>query len=357
MKNKNKLLIYSVSALLLLAGCSNIKDQSYNLPVPDTKVSVVKNTENGLTISDLKKDKLVNNRGIENISDLTYSSKGKVGAFVLDISHGNTFTHNKIVINDNSKMKVLNKFYSSQDIKMSPEGQNLAYRSFSKDDYSGAEGVKIYNIEKNKYINMKSDILISGSLYCWLNDDQIIYYGVSNKGNSGGKIYKYDFTSNSESVYFEKIDGFCTYFIPYDNKGLLFLEQDINEDRLCYFDFADNKKLLLTKDITDISAYSISRSGNEIYLICKNGTENSASLYRFSVQDKALERITYDFPDNVDKNGGIAVDEDGKVYFLGTLSAKSNNDSLFSYSSTNKSINLVLNYNNGLHIFEDSLSK
>lgn len=342
---------------LLLSGCSSVKDQNYNLPVPDSKVAILKNTENGLIISDLKKDKLTNNINIDNISDLSYNSKNKVGAFVIDISHGNTFTHNKIIIEDNSKIRILNKFYSSQDVKMSPGGQNIVYRSFSKDDYSGAEGIKIYSIKSDKYINAKSDILISGSLYEWLSDDQIIYYGVANNGKTSGKIYKYNLNNKSESIYFENFEGFCTFFVPYDNKGLLFLEQDINEDRLCYYDFSYNKKILLTKDITDIYAYSVNKSESEIYLICKNSNQNTASLYRFSVSENVLERITYDFPVNVDKNGGIAVDENGKVYFLGLLNANSKSDSLFSYSSSNKSIDLVLNYNNSLHIFQDSRAK
>lgn len=68
------------------------------------------------------------------------------------------------------------------DIRLNSSGDKIAYRTFKDDSPASAQGMKVYDLKNKSYVKLNSKVLVSGSLYGWLDDHRIIYYGsVENK--------------------------------------------------------------------------------------------------------------------------------------------------------------------------------
>lgn len=113
--------------------------------------------------------------------DVKYNNKNSAYVFINIIEKGKELNKNKITIIKNGKQTILDNFYSASDIDISKEGNKIAYRSFKQDSLQSAEGMKIYDLENKKEIKIKSDVLVSGNLFKWLNEDEILYYGINSE--------------------------------------------------------------------------------------------------------------------------------------------------------------------------------
>ncbi|MCS4524174.1 hypothetical protein JTT07_09620 [Clostridium botulinum] len=160
--------------------------------------------------------------------DVKYNNKNSAYVFINIIEKGKELNKNKITIIKNGKQTILDNFYSASDIDISKEGNKIAYRSFKQDSLQSAEGMKIYDLENKKEIKIKSDVLVSGNLFKWLNEDEILYYGINSEKENKAKIYKYNVKENKEEVYVDNIEGICTYFMPNGDNVLLLSSQGIN---------------------------------------------------------------------------------------------------------------------------------
>lgn len=183
-----------------------------NINIPDYgKPQVVENEEGRSNIYKVTKNSISKAGDTSLVSELAYDAQNKAVVYLHTKSNGTNLVNNDIRIVTPSKEKIFDKFYSASDIKLSPDGNKIAYRSYKKDSYDSAEGLKIYDIKNDRNINMNTNVLVSGSLYEWKNDDEILYYGIKSKTN--GKIYDYNIKKGSESIYFNDINGICMFFI------------------------------------------------------------------------------------------------------------------------------------------------
>ncbi len=344
MKVSNKISSFFIVSFIILSltACSDNKEtleEVNNLP-HYSQITALESNEENSGVYKIENKGLYKIGTIENLLDLSYNNKNAVYVYLQNISKGKNFNNNKIVVIKDKRKKELKDFYAALDFKLNPSGDKLAFRSFKEDSRESAEGMRIYDIKKNKYINLKSNVLVSGNLYGWINENKIIYYGSIEGQKNSDKIYSYDFNTNKEEVYLDDINGYCTYFVPMGN-NILFLAKEGDSQSLYYFDAEKSTVKSITNNIYRVSKSVAIYKNGEIFFIGSED-EKQLALYKFSSQNLKLERITYDFPKELDEMSGIAVDDQGNVYFGGTdISDQDEKVDVYMYDNKERSINLI----------------
>lgn len=334
-----KLVLVFLCATVLF-GCQHESSRVdiFNFKLPIVTALNINKENNRTDLYKLNNSSLTKIYNANKIISLEYNEKNSVYAYLINKSKGNNLEENIISIETLNNHIVLDKSYTTVDIKLSPEGKRIAYRSFSKDNFNSAEGLKIYDINNNKKAIFKTKVLVSGQLYEWFDDENLLYYGVSQQDHIEDHVYKYNFMDNSEEIYLDNTGGICTFLKPVNKDDLLYLTTGISATKLYYFNKKNNEKKLLSSKMDEVFDAAYNLEEQMVYFIGKEAG-NDAALYRISIKDFKIERITYDFPAQVDENGGIASDKDHGIYFCGLSNDDKNN--IYMYDSSNKSINLV----------------
>lgn len=290
---------------------------------------------------------LTQGKVISKVTNINYNISKNISVYNCFNSNGNNLTGNSLIINNDSKNYEIKKSFSYMNTKLSTFGSKLALRSFSKDSLSSAEGLSIYNTANGEKIDFDKDVLVSGSMYSWQDDDNLLYYGIAKGETNFGKIYNYNFKSHLKTVKYDNFNDYCTSFISLNNGDIIYLESGSDTSKLKYYDAKGKTNSLVTLDIESIENYSI--NNNTLYFIGKDTNTSEYNLYSISENDKKLNRLTYDFPSNVDKNGGMALDEAGNIYFCGNNNNQTKND-IYMYDKVNNSTNLLTKSSGDYHI-------
>jgi hypothetical protein len=352
MKKIVKPVLFLVPLIILFAlyGCAgNIKTSKY-FSAKYTEVIALVAKNNSAEIYNITNGKLDKLGSIPNVSDLIYNFNNTVYVYLLNIPGGQNLQHNNIKIEDKNGNRQLDSSYSSLDLKISKDGSKLAYRSFNKDSYDGAEGIKLYDIEETKKIKFKTQVLISGNLYQWLTNKDFIYYGIEEGKQDSGKIYRYNLDTNKEDIYLNNINGYCTFFYPINDSGIVYIEENINESRLMYKDIQGNKANLVSNSIGTIFSSTFEKESNCLYFIALEKNENKTLLFKLSLKDMALSRLNFDFPNEIDKNGGLALDANHNLYFCGLVKANENNNNIYTYNCIDTRITLITNHDDRYYL-------
>lgn len=341
-----KIIITFLTISVIACSCTREKGSNPDINVPDYgKPQAIENREGRSNIYKAGKKSISKMENVSLVSELAYDAQNKTLVYLETKSNGINLVNNVIKIITPSKEKILDKFYSASDIKLSPDGNKIACRLYKKDSYDSAEGLKVYDIKSNKYVDMHTDVLVSGSLYEWKNDDEVLYYGIKSKSN--GKIYSYNIKKGSESIYFDDINGICMFFLPFDG-DLVYYEKNGDNMTLCYK--TGEKKYVISRNFSDIYE-GISDGLNTIYFIASEKDSKKVSLYGFSSDSKELKKITYDFPYSVDECGGIGADKSGNIYFCGFSTGEINKNDIYCYDAHSKSINIISSHSGNYKIF------
>lgn len=351
MKTNVKLLLFFVSFIILfsLYGCAkNIKISKY-FETNYTKVIALTSRNKSADIYNITNGKLDKLGNIPNLSDIIYDANSTIHIYLLNLPGGENLQHNNIKIEDKNGIRQLNSSYSSLDLKISKDGTKLAYRSFNQDSYNGAEGIKIYDILKNKKVKFETKILISGNLYQWLTNNEFLYYGIKENKKDTGKIYKYNLDTTKEDVYLDNIQGYCTYFYPIKDSSILYIDENVNESKLMYKDIPSNEAKLISNSIGTIYNSTFDNNSNCLYFIAQEKNENKTLLFKFSLKNLTLSRLNFDFPEELDKNGGLALDSNNNLYFCGLTKTNENNN-IYTYNFTNRSITLITNHDDKYYL-------
>jgi len=306
-----------------------------------SEINVMSSKDNYVDVYSLKDKQLFKIESVTNLSDVVYSYEDGIYIYLVNVTPGQNFYQNKIKIETKKDVKMVNNFYNAMDIKISPKGEKIAYRSFLKDSYESAEGLTIYNIAKNKNMRIRTSVLVSGNLYNWLNKDEIVYYGVSTESKECDKLYKYNFDTNTEEVYIDNIKDFCTFFTLVKNKGALCLEESGIENRLVFNELESKNRTLITNSISNIYYALYNEKSNAVYFVGLEKNEERCALFKVSIDDLTLTRLTYDFPKEVDRYGGLIKDSSGNVYFCGVNNSNNANNQVYMLNISDKSINLI----------------
>lgn len=300
-------------------------------------VSILRSEENNISVFEERELSLKSIDKLKNISDIKYDNENKVYVFKEIISKGENFNKSIIKILSLNGEKILQEFYAAEDIKLSPNANYLAYRSFKGDSLDSAEGLKIYDIDEGKPILLKSGTLVSGNLYAWLNEDEILYYGASE--DKGANIFKYNIKNEEETAYTPVLNGYCKFFICFEDNVLMLLDNGESNNLMIYSKSNNSLKEL---DINFETIYEgvYNKKQKEIFIIASDN-QDEINLFKLSLNDLSLNKVNYDFPKYVDPNGGLAIDNRGFIYYLGySEDVKLKND-VFLYNRDENSNTLI----------------
>jgi len=338
--------------ILIFTACGSKEEklpEVNNLP-HYSQVTAIENKGSDAEVFKIENSTLYDIGTIENIIDMVYNIKNSAYIYSISIAKGQNLDNNKLVVIKDKKRKELKDFYSAVDLKINSLGDKLAFRTFSKDAQESAEGLKIYDINNKNYIDIKSKVLVSGNLYQWIDENKIIYYGGIEQEKNSAKVYLYDFSSNKEEVYLENMDGYCMYFTAI-NKNVLFLIRQGDKLKLCYYDNADKKNKAISENIEEVYRSMEDLKNGNIFLFAGEYGGNR-SLYKFSTENLKLERITYDFPKQVDILSGMGLDEEGNAYFSGIQNEEEKDKKdVFMYNNKDHSINLISSHEGTYNVY------
>lgn len=336
---------FFITFFFIVLSLTSCKAKQEELPVVSdlphyTQVTAIESKNDAADVFKVENRSLYNIGKIENIIDMVYNIKSSVYVYSISISKGENLTNNKLEIIKDNRKRELKDFYAALDMRISPSGDKLAFRTYSKDSLESAEGLKIYDIKNSKYLNLNSKVLVSGNLYQWIDENKIIYYGSIEGQKNSNKIYLYDFSSNKEEVYLDNIDGYCMYIAPV-NSGVLFLARKDDKSKLYYYDSKNNSVKEIEGSLDEIYKSITNTKNGEVFLLAQED-EGNAALYKFSTENLKLERITYDFPKQIDISTGVGMDEEGNVYFSGLQDeGEKDKKDVFMYDNKERSINLI----------------
>ncbi|NEZ46332.1 hypothetical protein FDF74_03785 [Clostridium niameyense] len=337
-----------------LQGCSKKADtKEREIEPPNfSKVTLLEKKNENLNIYEANEEGLFKNGTIkENIMDGKYNLQKSIYVYLNYVSKGKELDKSKISIIKDKTLRVLEDFYNASDIRLSPKASKLAYRTFKEDSLNSAQGMKMYDIENNKEIKLNSKVLISGNLFQWLNEDEIIYYGMIPEEKGSSKIYKYNFREKKEEPYVGDIKGYCSYIVPVKD-DVVFISRDNDKSNLYYYKKTTNEFIKISDSIDQAYDYTIDKNHN-IYFIANDYIEQKKSLYCISYKDKVLKRLTYDFPTEVNVKGGISTDEKGNVYFIGSNNDRnSSSDGVYIYKPVEGSVNVLSDFESLYYILQ-----
>lgn len=188
--------------------------------------------------------------------------------------------------------------------KLSVMGEYLLY--FIKNDYLE---LKIKSLDKNEYIDFKSNVMISGDLIEWLNEDTIIYYGIDNNKNNG--IFLYNLKEKEEKLIYKLDNGFVEYMKVFDDLTI-FIQSNFSKERSIKIINENGELIEELKDAKDINDIEYTKDG--VFILGKF-KDNNYSIYKY--QNQSLKRIVYDFPKIINLEKGLSKDKDGNILFVG----------------------------------------
>jgi hypothetical protein len=333
-----------VLAISLMTACSSsVKETAVSGRFPDyTEVTAVESLVSGYSDAYSVEDGNLYKIGskIDYVTEMQRSSKGDVVAQLVRTSKGQNLDGNVIRIYRNGKMMTLDSFFSASDIKMNGAGTKLAYRSYSEDSLDSVQKLKIFDLETKEWSEIKSGVRVSGSVYCWLDDDNLLYYGSDPEAGGTAKIYKYNTATGKQDVYLDNLKGFCMKIIPAEG-GIAYFETNGTESNICFFD--SGKESTITSDVADLYDAVYSPEAKAIYLSGIMAGDTEEALYMVDLAGAAgLKRICYDFPKLVGSDSTLSLDKEGRLYFTGILEGKAAGElDVFSYDSGSRTVSLL----------------
>lgn len=223
------------------------------------------------------------------------------------------------IVYDNKKYKIKDKRY--EGLKLSPHGKYISY--FVDDD--GLK-LKIFkNDSKNSEIKINSEVLISGTLYDWYDDNTIVYYGVKNDKTNG--LFIYDIIKDKEELIYTVEEGYLVY-LKRSMDSLIFLQMNFKNDKeLVVIDKKSNQTNILSRYIEELN--DVIEIDKKFYFTGKI-KDDSKSLYK--IEDNNIERLVFDFPAAIDAEKGLKADDEENILFVGKNGIYGKYENIYSYN-------------------------
>lgn len=191
--------------------------------------------------------------------------------------------------------------------KLSKGGKRVIY----SEQNDGNIQYYIFDVLQESRSELRKDIIISGDMYQWLDDEKIIFYGVDNSQVSG--IFVYDVVRDKLSRLCT-VQGYLESFSLINSDRLLVLKNDFNNNKqLILYDLENKSEKELTNRIESVD--SATAFGDVIY-IEGNMRNNKYSIYEITKAGK-INRLVYDFPKILTEKQRIVCDKDGNLIFTG----------------------------------------
>lgn len=219
-----------------------------------------------------------------------------------------------------------------EELIISPKGTKLLYRYNSGDKI----GYKVLDLQNFKEFDFNENLAISGENVKFVNEDQLILYGVDLEKRQSG-LYIYNIKDGSYTLEKQIVKAFIDYIDLVEDQVVLYTQSSIDGKKNCYIYNLDSKKeSVISNEVGEIE--SLCKIGNVVYFIGTKG-EGLRSLYSIDITNNKLDRLVYDFPKNISEKSKLIVAGDN-IYFLGFNDSKEKN-ALYRYNLKDKSIKLI----------------
>ncbi|MPQ44635.1 hypothetical protein [Clostridium tarantellae] len=201
------------------------------------------------------------------------------------------------------------------------------------------EFIDYFIIDLNKKENKKlnEDIIISGDIVDFLDNNNLILYGVNSKEKISG-IYIYNLESESYSLMEQVTKAFIDYIKVLDENKILYGKSFFDNKKECYiYNINTKTSKQISSNIKIIK--NILFIDNKVYFIGEGNESSKVTLYCLDINSEILKRLIFDFPRNVDKNSKLLY-ENGQIIFTGYTDSQ-DKAGVYSYNLKNKSIKLI----------------
>lgn len=217
-----------------------------------------------------------------------------------------------IYYNKGVEKKINNMNVDATNLKMSSEGSYLSY--FTKED--GMFELKLKSLKDDSDVEFNSNVYISSTYMDWIDDENIVYYGISEERVNG--IFIYNLKDKKESLFYKLDNGIIQYLKSIDS-GLICIQETIDNGRKLKLIDREGKDLdILSKEVMQIK--DIIKVNDDYYFMGKviGGIE---SIYKIS--DNNIKRVVFDFPAVIDFSKGLSKDKENNILFVGQSSKNS----------------------------------
>lgn len=344
------MLVAAITSLFCLSACSGANittKKEEGLSFDYGKINVLTSKGDYVEFFTLNNNVLKPLGQMNNVMEFIYNYEKSIYIYLIKVSDGEILPHNKIKIETPKIEQVIDTSYNMSDLKLSPNGNRLVFRRFSKDSYESVEGIVVYDLIKSKEHKLKTNSLISGDMYQWLDDNKLIYYAASSGENKSYGIYCYDLEKDIETPYFNNLEGYCTFLYPLGNKKIVFLEQNINESKLIITDLEKKERKIISQNIFEIYNILWDKELNLLYYTALDQNENKTFIYQCDLNTNRQVRLNYSFPDEISSNGGLVKGDGNIIYFTGTKDGINN---IYSYNPKSNAISLITNKNDNYYL-------
>lgn len=222
------------------------------------------------------------------------------------------------------RIEIKDKEYS--ELKLSPTGKYVAYII----EDSGERILKVLDLDKNTEREIKSKVRISGNFFQFLENDILIYYGISIEGENG--LFTYDLEKEAENKFYEIKKGYIEFLKVVDDKIIILNTFDEEEKKLEIITKEGKQSKIIENEIDKI--YDIKKIENEYYFLGSIKTDGE-SLYK--IVDDEIERMIFDFPKNIFLEKGLSKTENEEILFMGNEGFESEMK-IFSYKNEEVSV-------------------
>lgn len=303
------ILVFIVFPLFIL-GCSAEKEKVPNV-TEDIKLNsgAVLKSEEGI----YKLYNYENGKYEEMKSNNVILAYDKNSSSYICVEDGNHY-----VVHNGYKFEITDLDYS--ELKLSKDAEYISY--FIEDN--GLK-LKVFDINENKEMEIKSNVSISGTLYDWYDVNTLVYYGVSNDGING--LFTYNIKEDKEELLYKIKEGYLA-FLKGTVDNVVFLQLTLqNNKELMMINKKTKDVRMLTDNINELSDIIINK--DKIYFTGKV-SDNISSLYE--LKDNKTKRLVFDFPAIVKTEKGLTIDENGNILFIGCNSQKINEQQVYTYT-------------------------
>lgn len=325
-KNKylySKLIITCIIPIILI-GCKN-KDEEVIEQLEMNKGSIVLD-ENG-------------DYEVYNYNERNYEKINSDYIITAYNSESKNFIYNEkgeYKVNYKGKDTTIEESRILHNPKLSLDGKYISY--FIKEDYLD---LKVKDIETLEYIDINSNVAISGDLIDWITNDILVYYGIDNNKVNG--IFTYNIKNSEEKLLYKLDKGYIEYIEVIEN-GIVFVQEKGIKDKYLKILNVDGT---VEEEIEGISEVRDVEKNSEGIFILGKLEDNNYSLYKYS--DGKIKRLIYDFPKLVNLEKGLSKDSNGAILFMGS---DENYNTPSIYSCSDDTISLI-NSKEGNYYFID----
>lgn len=207
---------------------------------------------------------------------------------------------------------------SSVNLKLSKSGDYISY--FVNDN--GILELKLKSLKDNSNIEFNSNVYISSTLMDWIDDENIVYYGISKDKVNG--IFIYNVKTKEEKVFYKLGNGIIQFIKTIDD-GVLCIQETVDGNKLLKIVSKDgSSEKIISKNISQI--VDIKMKGNDYYFVGKVSGE-AESIYKLS--NNQVKRLVFNFPQVIDFNKGISMDSEGNILFIGKSKKDINGEEIY----------------------------